>query len=69
MEQPFDTALPLVKTNFTKSEITSLLMDAPGFTNSEIEQMTIPAEGTYGSKKLLMGAAFWIWTGKPIFKS
>ena len=46
-----DTALPLVKTNFTKSEITSLLMDAPGFTNSEIEQMTIPAEGTYGSKK------------------
>ena len=46
-----DTALPLVKTNFTKSEITSLLMDAPGFTNSEIEQMTIPADGTYGSKK------------------
>ena len=45
-----DTALPLVKTNFTKSEITSLLMDAPGFTNSEIEQMTIPADGTYGSK-------------------
>ena len=26
-------------------------MDAPGFTNSEIEQMPIPAEGTYGSKK------------------
>ena len=46
-----DTALPLVKTNFTKSEITSLLMDAPGFTNSEIEQMTIPAEDTYGSKE------------------
>ena len=50
-----DTALPLVKTNFTKSEITSLLMDAPGFTNSEIEQMTIPAEGTYGSKKTADG--------------
>lgn len=53
-----DTALPLVKTNFTKSEITSLLMDAPGFTNSEIEQMTIPAEGTYGSKKTSDGRSF-----------
>lgn len=46
-----DTALPLVKTNFTKSEITSLLMEAPSFASSEIDQMTIPADGTYGSKK------------------
>ncbi|MDD3193470.1 MAG: LCP family protein [Oscillospiraceae bacterium] len=46
-----ETALPLVKTNFTKAEITSLLLDAPGFTSSEIEQMTIPAADTYGSKE------------------
>lgn len=43
------TAFPLVQTNFTKSEITSLMLVVPGFVNSEIEQMSLPAQGTYGS--------------------
>ena len=45
------TALPLVKTNFTKEEIASLIPSAITFANSEISQMTIPAENTYGSRK------------------
>ena len=45
------TALPLVRTNFTKEEIASLLPYAAGFANSEIEQMSLPAENTYGSVK------------------
>ena len=45
------TTLPLVKTNFTKEEIASLIPTALTFANSEISQMTIPAEDTYGSRK------------------
>lgn len=44
-----DEVLPLIQTNFTKMEISSLVMEAPGFLGCQIEQMTIPAKGTYGS--------------------
>ena len=45
-----DEILPLVKTNFTKKEITQLMLQAPGFISADIEQMTIPAEGTFNKK-------------------
>lgn len=43
-----DTILPMVQTNLTKAEITSLLWNLPGFLNEEglIEQMTIPTYDT-----------------------
>lgn len=43
-----DQVLPLVKTNMTNSEILELILLAPGFMDASFEQMTIPAEGTYG---------------------
>lgn len=43
-----DTALPLVQTNFTKAEIAALLVQLPAFLGVQTEQMSLPAEGTYG---------------------
>lgn len=37
-----------VKTNLTKGEILSLVLFAPNLIGVDIEQMTIPVEGTYG---------------------
>lgn len=44
-----DEILPLVRTNLTKSEIAGLALKAPGMLKADIEQMTLPAEGTYGA--------------------
>lgn len=44
-----DAVLPLVQTNLTESEITSLLLLAPNYQGITMDQMTIPADGTYGS--------------------
>lgn len=44
-----DKVLPLVQTNLTESDITSLLLLAPSAGNITVEQMTIPVDGTYGS--------------------
>lgn len=44
-----DTVLPLVQTNLTEKEITSLLLLAPNYQGITLEQMTIPVTGTYGS--------------------
>lgn len=44
-----NTILPLVQTNLKESEISSLLLSAPKFLGAQIESMTLPAEGTYGS--------------------
>lgn len=43
-----DTILPMIQTNLTKGEITSLLLEVPGFLSNglQIEQMTIPAKDT-----------------------
>ncbi len=43
-----DKALPLVQTNFTKNEIAALLTQLPGFIGVKADQMSLPAEGTYG---------------------
>ena len=40
--------LPLIQTNLTKSEIVELLLFAPNVIGKEIEQMSLPAEETYG---------------------
>lgn len=39
--------LLLIRTNFTKQEIISLLFEAPAFRGIHLEQLTIPVEGTY----------------------
>lgn len=41
--------LPLVQTNLSQSEITSLLLLAPRYRGVDMKQMTIPVDGTYGS--------------------
>ena len=46
---------PLVQTNFTKGEMAGLLLQAPGFLHARVEQMTLPAQGTFGSKEGLDG--------------
>jgi len=60
-----DEILPLVRTNFTKKEIAALLLKAPGFIGVEIEQMTIPAEGTYNA---MYGAGSGDTVYAPIFE-
>lgn len=45
-----DTVLPLLRTNLTEGEITGLLFTlAPKLSRVTVEQMTVPAQGTYGS--------------------
>mgnify|MGYP000166422156 CR=1 FL=1 len=44
-----DNVLPLIKTNLTKGEIAALILIAPDFVGTTIDQMTIPQAGTYGS--------------------
>ncbi len=43
-----NTILPMIQTNLTKGEITSLLLQVPGFLSNglQIEQMTVPAKDT-----------------------
>ena len=48
LDNLLNTVLPLVQTNFTKSEITALLVQLPGFLGAEVEQMSMPLQGTYG---------------------
>lgn len=44
-----NTVLPLLKTNLTENEITGLLLAvAPNISKVTVEQMTVPAQGTYG---------------------
>ena len=44
-----DHVLPMVQTNLTEKEITSLMLLAPRYQGITLEQMTIPEDGTYGS--------------------
>ena len=49
-----DTCTKLVRTNITEDLMTKILISvAPGLTNVKIQQMTIPAAGTYGSQKVM----------------
>ena len=50
LDSLLNAVLPLVQTNFTRSEIAALLVQLPGFLGVTAEQMSLPAEGTYGSR-------------------
>lgn len=45
-----NVALPLVQTNFTKKDISTLIPKAPAFLGVKLEQMTMPIKGMYGKK-------------------
>lgn len=49
--------LPLVQTNLTKEEIGALILALPGFLGVEFEQLTVPAEGSYGGMTGIYGAS------------
>ncbi len=48
LDNLLNTVLPLVQTNFTKSEIAALLVQLPGFLGADVEQLSLPLQGTYG---------------------
>jgi anionic cell wall polymer biosynthesis LytR-Cps2A-Psr (LCP) family protein len=49
-----DTCTKLVRTNVTEDLMNKILLSViPGLTNVKIQQMTIPAKGTYGSQKVM----------------
>ncbi len=50
-----DTVLPLISTNFTQTELLSLMTKAPKFLGVKFEQMTIPKAGTYGGMGVMGG--------------
>lgn len=48
LDNLLNTLLPLVQTNFTKSEIAALLVQLPSFLGADVEQLSMPLQGTYG---------------------
>ena len=50
-----NNVLPLVQTNFTRLEITELLLSAPKYRGVQIKQMTVPISGSYGGMRGLGG--------------
>ncbi len=48
LDNLLNTTLPLVQTNFTKTEIAALLVQLPGFLGCDVEQLSMPLQGTYG---------------------
>ena len=48
LDNLLNTVLPLIQTNFTKSEIAALLVQLPGFLGCDVQQMSMPLQGTYG---------------------
>lgn len=50
LDHLLDVALPMVQTNFTKSDIAALIPKAPAFLGVTLRQMTLPLSGMYGKK-------------------
>ena len=48
LDNLLNTMLPLVQTNFTKTEIAALLVQLPGFLGCDVKQLSMPLQGTYG---------------------
>lgn len=48
LDELLNAVLPMVQTNFTRTEIAALLVQLPGFLGAQTEQMSLPAQGTYG---------------------
>lgn len=44
-----ETCLPYVQTNLTSIEFAKLLINAPKYTNGDLDQITIPKQGTFES--------------------
>lgn len=55
LNEAANTILPLIHTNLTKTEILELIFFAPNLFGIEIDQMTIPQSGTYGTMTGLGG--------------
>lgn len=50
LDHLLDVVLPMVQTNFTKSDIAALIPKAPAFLGVKLKQMTLPLQGMYGKK-------------------
>ena len=50
-----DAALPMISTNFTQTELLSLMTKAPKFLGVKFNQMTIPVDGSYGGMMVMGG--------------
>ena len=50
-----DTLLPMVRTNFTRSELLALIPKAPSMLGVKFDQLTIPEEGHYGGMPVMNG--------------
>ena len=50
LDRLLNVALPMVQTNFTKSDIAALIPKAPAFLGVKLKQMTLPLSGMYGKK-------------------
>lgn len=48
LDELLNAVLPMVQTNFTRTEIAALLVQLPSFLGAQTEQMSLPAQGTYG---------------------
>ena len=48
LDNLLNMVLPLIQTNFTKTEIAALLVQLPGFLGCDVQQMSLPLQGTYG---------------------
>ncbi len=57
LNKMLNTILPMVQTNLSTKTITSLMLQAPGVLSAgnEIETITMPQDGTYGSMKGMEG--------------
>ena len=59
MIKTLDAVVPLVQTDLSETEVAELLTLAPTFMGAEIQQITVPADGTYGSMKGMDGRAMY----------
>ena len=59
IDSMLNTVLPLAQTNLTEDEITSLLLLAPKASEITIDQMTLPAQGTYGGMTGMEGRSMY----------
>ncbi len=60
LDQVLNDVLPLIMTNLTEEEITALLLKVPLFLDTmDIEGITIPVQGTYGSMSGMGGRSLY----------
>ena len=62
-----DKVLPLIGTNLSKTQISSLILSAPKFSKATVEQMSVPTkgEGWYymnGSGEWMLGVDYTEWS-------